>query len=146
MFVILQWKQWLMWRHMIIKWHQNKHCFLTYPCIWGREIPVIFLSAAKSIPYRCPCGINRIHHWCSMGTGKYQPSGPTFQWETRQASGERWIRGLVFSCLHWKSKINSFSYMPPRKQCPLLSFLKRQCRDKMAKNKKNCYQYSFYFN
>ena len=25
-------------------------------------------------------------HWCSLSTGKFQPSGPPFQWETRQAS------------------------------------------------------------
>ena len=28
----------------------------------------------------------RIDHWCSVSTGKSQPSGPPFQWETRQAS------------------------------------------------------------
>ena len=27
----------------------------------------------------------RIDHWCSVSTGKSQPSGPPFQWETRQA-------------------------------------------------------------
>ena len=36
--------------------------------------------------------IKRIHHWCSVGTGKSQPEGPPFQWETR-----RWTRGLGFS-------------------------------------------------
>ena len=25
----------------------------------------------------------RIHHWCSLGTGKSQPEGPPFQWERR---------------------------------------------------------------
>ena len=29
--------------------------------------------------------INRIHHWCSEGTGKSQPEGPPFQWEMRVA-------------------------------------------------------------
>ena len=29
------------------------------------------------------CEINRIHHWCSVGTVKSQPKGPPFQWETR---------------------------------------------------------------
>ena len=28
----------------------------------------------------------RIDHWCSVVPEKSQPSGPTFQWETRQAS------------------------------------------------------------
>ena len=28
---------------------------------------------------------NRIRHWCSMETGKSQPEGPQFQWETRLA-------------------------------------------------------------
>ena len=27
----------------------------------------------------------RIDHWCSVGTGKSQPEGPPFQWETRPA-------------------------------------------------------------
>ena len=31
------------------------------------------------------CEINRIHHWCSVGTGITQPKGPPFQWETRFA-------------------------------------------------------------
>ena len=34
----------------------------------------------------------RIHHWCQVGTGKSQPMGPPFQWETL----ERWTRGLGF--------------------------------------------------
>ena len=29
------------------------------------------------------CEVNRIHHWCSVGTGKSQPEGQKFQWETR---------------------------------------------------------------
>ena len=29
---------------------------------------------------------NRIDHWCSVVPDKSQPSGPSFQWETRQAS------------------------------------------------------------
>ena len=29
------------------------------------------------------CEINRIHHWCSVGTEKSQPEGPPFQWGTR---------------------------------------------------------------
>ena len=31
------------------------------------------------------CETNRIHHWCSVVPEKSQPSGPTFQWETRLA-------------------------------------------------------------
>ena len=44
------------------------------------------------------CEINRIHYWCSVGTEKYQPQDPTFQWETRLAEfpTERWTRGLGF--------------------------------------------------
>ena len=26
------------------------------------------------------CEINRIHHWCSVGTGESQLEGPSFQW------------------------------------------------------------------
>ena len=29
--------------------------------------------------------INRIDHWCSVGTGKSQPEAPPLQWETRLA-------------------------------------------------------------
>ena len=29
--------------------------------------------------------IERIHHWCSVGTGKSQPLGPPFHWATRLA-------------------------------------------------------------
>ena len=44
------------------------------------------------------CKINRIHHWCSVGTEKSQPEGPPFQWETRLAEfpTEQWTRGLGF--------------------------------------------------
>ena len=43
--------------------------------------------------------INRIHHWCSVGTEKSLPEGPPFQWETRLAEfpTEQWTRGLGFS-------------------------------------------------
>ena len=46
----------------------------------------------------CVCEINRIHHWCSVGTEKSQPEGPPFQWETRLAEfpTEGWTRGLGF--------------------------------------------------
>ena len=46
--------------------------------------------------------INRIHHWCSVGTEKSQPEGPPFQWETRLAEfpTERWTRGLGFFWNH----------------------------------------------
>ena len=45
------------------------------------------------------CEINRINHWCSVGTEKSQPEGPPFQWETRLAKfpTERWTRGLDIS-------------------------------------------------
>ena len=74
-----------------------------------------------------------------MGTEKSQPEGPTFQRDTRLA--EFFSTGAVnprvgISCRHWKSMIDSFSHMPSRKQCPLLSFLTRKCRNKMAKIKK----------
>ena len=48
------------------------------------------------------CEINRIHHWCSVGTKKSQLEGPPFQWETRLAEfpTERWTRGLGFFWNH----------------------------------------------
>ena len=56
------------------------------------------------------CEINRIHHWCSVGTEKSQPEGPSFQWETRLAEfhTERWTRGLGFFWNHWTPMIDSF--------------------------------------
>ena len=47
----------------------------------------------------CVCEINRIRHWCSLGTEKSQPEGPPFQWETRLAEfpTEWWTGGLGFS-------------------------------------------------
>ena len=38
-------------------WYARK-IFLTHPCILGRKIPALFLSVAKLILYRCPCGIS----------------------------------------------------------------------------------------
>ena len=48
------------------------------------------------------CEINRIHHWCPVGTEKFQHEGPPFQWETRLAEfpSELWTRGLGFICNH----------------------------------------------
>ena len=54
------------------------------------------------ITWRPSARKNRIHHWCSVGTGKSQPEGPPFQW----------TRGLGFSCRHWTSMIDSFSHIP----------------------------------
>ena len=38
-------------------------------------------------------GINRIHHWCSVGTCKSQPVGQLFQWETRLHRVYHWNGG-----------------------------------------------------
>ena len=38
-------------------------------------------------------GTKRIHHWCSVGTGKSQPEGPPFQWETRLRRVSHWNGG-----------------------------------------------------
>ena len=48
--------------------------------------------------------INRVHHWCSVGTGKSQPEGPPFQWETRLAefptgTVDPWV-GIFLSTLN----------------------------------------------
>ena len=37
--------------------------------------------------------IKRIHHWCPVGTGKSQPEGPPFQWETRLRRVSHWNGG-----------------------------------------------------
>ena len=37
--------------------------------------------------------IKRIHHWCSVGTGKSQPEGQQFQWETRLRRVSHWNGG-----------------------------------------------------
>ena len=60
------------------------------------------------------CEINRIHHWCPVGTEKSQPEGPPFQWDTRLAEfpSERWTRGLGFFWNHGITMIDSFSYIP----------------------------------
>ena len=60
------------------------------------------------------CEINRIHHWCSVGTEQSQTEGPPFQWETRLAEfpTERWTRGLGFFWNHWTPMIDSFSHIP----------------------------------
>ena len=51
------------------------------------------------IHHECEGGINRIHHLCSVGTGKSKPEGLPFQWETRLTKfpTERWTWGLGFA-------------------------------------------------
>ena len=39
------------------------------------------------------CEKKRTHHWCSVGTGKSQPEGPPFQWETRLRRVSHWNGG-----------------------------------------------------
>ena len=58
--------------------------------------------------------LNRIHHWCSVGTEISQPEGPPFQWETRLAEfpTERLTSGLGFFWNHWTPMIDSFSHIP----------------------------------
>ena len=34
--------------------------------------------------------VKKIHHWCSMGTGKSQLQGPPFQWETKLCQVSHW--------------------------------------------------------
>ena len=62
---------------------------------FGRRAAVLFHLSHGLVQV---CQINRIHHWCSVGTEKSQPKGPSFQWETRLAEcpTERWTRGLGF--------------------------------------------------
>ena len=36
---------------------------------------------------------NRIDHWCTVETGKSQPSGAPFQWETRRSLVSHWNGG-----------------------------------------------------
>ena len=60
------------------------------------------------------CKINRIHHWCSVGTNKSKPEGSSYQWKTRLAEfpTERWTRGLGLFWNHWTPMIESFSHIP----------------------------------
>ena len=37
--------------------------------------------------------LKRIHHWCSVGTGKFKPEGPPFLWETRLCRVSHWNGG-----------------------------------------------------
>ena len=67
-------------------------------------LPIIYLYSNSENPGDEQ---NRIHHWCSVGTGKSHPEGPPFQWPL-----EQWTRGLGFSCWRWTSTINSFSHIP----------------------------------
>ena len=55
---------------------------LTYDDVRERRAAVRFYLVHGLVRV---CEINRIHHWCSVGTEKSQPEGPRFQWETRLA-------------------------------------------------------------
>ena len=72
---------------------------MTYGLKCGQRAAVRFLSFPRA---GMVCEINRIYHWCSMGTEKSQPEGPPFQWETRLAEfpTERWTRGLGLFLTH----------------------------------------------
>ena len=87
----------------------------------------------------------RVHHWCLWGLEIPNPRVqrscwkrglPSFPLEPRFPL-ERWIRGSAFSCRHWKTVFNSFSHMPSRKRCPLLSFLSRNFQNKWRNNNNN---------
>ena len=36
------------------------------------------------------CDIKRIHNWCSIGTGEFQPEGPSFQWIDKACRVSHW--------------------------------------------------------
>ena len=48
--------------------------------------------------------IKRIHHWCSVGTGKSQPEGPPFQWETRLGISRFHCTPMIDSISHISNK------------------------------------------
>ena len=54
----------------------------------------VIISSSSQYSQRIDLGdIKRIHHLCSVGTGKSQPEGPPFQWETRLRSVSHWNGG-----------------------------------------------------
>ena len=74
-------------------------------------VPIFKGTSSKLSIFRTPdqdfrcfslCEINRIHHWCSVGTEQSKPVDPPFQWETRFAKfpTEQWTRGLGFFWNH----------------------------------------------
>ena len=96
-----------LWRHFNIQWrHRSKSD--------QRSTDVWLFGFYLSLVNVWVCEINRIHHWCSVGTEKSQPEGPPFQWETRLAEfpTERWTGGLGFFWNHWTPMIDSFSHIP----------------------------------
>ena len=116
--------------------------------IW-RTNEITWLPAAYLL------SILREHVSCLWGQ-----EGSTFQWETWLADPRRpegWHLPVVTEVYHFPVVTENqwsifFSHMP-RKQCPLLSFLKRKYRNKMARNAKNQQnqlilfsKYSCYFN
>ena len=49
------------WRHLTLQWRHGSTFYLFHGLVWGMSV----------------CEINRIHYWCSVGTGKSQPEGVT---------------------------------------------------------------------
>ena len=45
----------------------------------AQNVNSLMLSGHFCLAYQ----ISRIYHWCSLETGKSQPEGPAFKWETR---------------------------------------------------------------
>ena len=101
---------WSFWIHWDATWHND--ITLYYNGITFSFGVPLFNFIFPTRWYRI-CEINRIHHWCSVGTEKSQPEGPPFQWETRLAEfpTERWTRGLGFFWSHWTPMIDSFSHI-----------------------------------
>ena len=79
---------------------------------WKKKKNILLCPCKEAVTRSCK--INRIHHWCSVGTEKSQPEGPSFQWETRLAElpNEWWTRGLGVFWNHWTPMIDSFSHLP----------------------------------
>ena len=53
----------------------------------------IFINVQLSHVFLIKYKIKRIHHRCSVGTGKSQPEGQPFQWETRLCRVYHWNGG-----------------------------------------------------
>ena len=76
---------------LTLQWHHGSTCDQR-----SADVRLFFFYLSQGLVRVCE--INRIYHWCPVGTGKSQHKGPPFQWEMKHAKfpTERWTQGLGF--------------------------------------------------
>ena len=89
-------------------------CGISRLYLLPQRLNAVFTSNTIKIDHECEVWINRIHHWCSVGTEKIPTRGPTVPVGNEACRVSHWTVdprvGIFWN--HWTPMIDSFSHIP----------------------------------